>query len=233
MGLLALLVLVPLALFFHENRLANSIAGTAQGTALRSGMTVAEALHSRWFWQLGAGFLLVGAVVSALMVHLVPLIVGASVPRSLAVRIAGAFGVAVILGRLVTGWFVDHFHPPWVAAFFLAMPIAGCLVLVGEPGSTLAVVFAVACIGLAAGSEVDLVPYLAARYFGLKSYGRIYGWLFVIFYVGVGLGPLYLGYCFDRDGNYLFALTTVIPVLLAGVAFVATLGPSRKWEAIT
>ena len=80
---------------------------------------------------------------------------------------------------------------------------------------------------------MDLVPYLAARYFGLRSYGRIYGWLFVAFYVGVGLGPLYLGYCFDRDGNYLFALKTVIPVLLTGVVIVATLGHSRKWEITT
>jgi MFS family permease len=230
MGLFALIVLVPLTLFFYENRRGDSVDGTAHGALLRSGMSVAEALRSRWFWQLGAGFLLVGAVVSALMVHLVPLIIGAGVTRNIAVRVAGAFGFAVIFGRLLTGWLVDCFHPPWVAAFFLAMPVAGCLVLAGEPGSMLAVIFAVACIGLAAGSEVDLVPYLAARYFGLKSYGRIYGWLFVAFYIGVGLGPLYLGYCFDRDGNYLFALKTVIPVLLAGVTIVATLGNSRNWE---
>ncbi len=233
MGLFALLVLVPLALFFHENRPNDSIAATAQGNSLRSGMSLAQALRSRRFWQIGAGFLLVGAAVSALMVHLVPLIIGAGVTRNMAVRVAGAFGFAVIFGRLLTGWLVDRFHPPWVAAFFLAMPVAGCLVLAGEPGSMLAVVFAVASIGLAAGSEVDLVPYLAARYFGLRSYGRIYGWLFVAFYVGVGVGPLYLGYCFDRDGNYLFALKTVIPVLLTGVVIVATLGHSRKWEITT
>ncbi len=233
MGVFALAVLGPLALFFFENRQVDSIGGTPRDAALGTGMTVAEALRSRWFWQLGAGFLLVGAVVSALMVHLVPLIIGAGVTRNIAVRVAGAFGFAVIFGRLLTGWLVDRFHPPWVAAFFLAMPVAGCLVLAGKPESIPVVIFAVACIGLAAGSEVDLVPYLAARYFGLKSYGRIYGWLFVVFYIGVGLGPLYLGYCFDRDGNYLFALKTVIPVLLAGVAIVATLGHSRKWEAIT
>ncbi len=233
MGVFALAVLGPLTLFFFENRQVDSIGGTPRDAALSTGMTVAGALRSRWFWQLGAGFLLVGAVVSALMVHLVPLIIGAGITRNIAVRVAGAFGFAVIFGRLLTGWLVDRFHPPWVAAFFLAMPAAGCLVLAGEPGSTLAIVFAVACIGLAAGSEVDLVPYLAARYFGLRSYGRIYGWLFVAFYIGVGLGPLYLGYCFDRDGNYLLALKTVIPVLLVGVAIVATLGPSRKWEAIT
>ncbi len=139
MGLFALVVLVPLALFFYENRPSEAIAGTAQATSLRAGMTVEEALRSRWFWQLGAGFLLVGAVVSALMVHLVPLIIGAGVTRGIAVRIAGAFGIAVIFGRLLTGWLVDRFHPPWVAGFFLAMPAAGCLILVMEPGSTIAV----------------------------------------------------------------------------------------------
>jgi MFS family permease len=239
MGCFAALALVPVGLWFRENRAAApaASAGSAAsatvaakpgtpGSPSTTGYTVREALRTRWFWQIALAFVLIGGVVSALMVHLVPLMMDAGLGRTLAVRIAGVLGLSVIFGRLLTGWLVDRFHPPYVAAAFLVMPVFGCLLLTGETVTPLIVIGAIACIGLAAGSEVDLVPYLTARYFGLRAYGRIYSWMFIAFYAGVAVGPLLLGRIYDRDGHYDSGLLLAIPVLLAGVALVATLGPS-------
>jgi MFS family permease len=225
MGVFALITLVPLVLFFRENRDDGRHGGTVASTPrLQTGVTVKEAVRSRHFWQIGFSFLLIGGVVSALMVHLVPLIIDAGLGRGTAVRIAGVLGIAVIVGRMLTGYLVDRFHPPTVAAVFLFMPVFGCLLLIAGPESAGMIVLAVAFIGLAAGSEVDLVPYLTARYFGLKAYGRIYSWMFVAFYVGVGIGPLFLGWRYDLDGHYTRALEIVIPFLIVGVLAIATLG---------
>jgi predicted MFS family arabinose efflux permease len=218
----AALTLLPVGLFFRENR-----GRAAVPVALQSGATVAEALCTRRFWQLSFGFTLIGGVVSSLTVHLVPILIDVGLARGSAVRIAGVMGVAVIVGRLLTGFLVDRLPAALVAALFLAMPIGGCLLLIGGPVSTALAVAAVLCIGLAAGSEVDLLPYLTARYFGLHSYGRIYGLIFVAFYAGVGIGPLWLGHRFDVDGNYAEGLRIVVPVLATGAVAIGTLARTR------
>jgi predicted MFS family arabinose efflux permease len=230
MSAFAVLALIPIACFFHEKRQSDvGGAALAEGptAAAAPGLTLQQALGQRTFWQLGAAFFLIGGAVSALMVHLVQIIVAEGFARSVAVSIASVLGLAVIFGRLLTGFLVDRLHAPYVAAAFLIMPVLACLFLLGEQVNLAAVILAAACIGLAAGSEVDLVPFLTARFFGLKSYGRIYAWIFVAFYAGVGLGPPLLGRMFDRDGNYERGLIYIMPVLALGVLLVATLGSNR------
>lgn len=230
MAIAALLALIPVYFFFFENgRQANQTKAT-RAVALNSGFTVPEAFRSRRFWQFGFAFMLIGGVVSALVVHLVPLLTDAGMTRDLAVKMASALGVSVILGRVTTGYLVDRFHPPFVAATFLSAPIIGCLLLSGDPGSTWLVILAAMTVGIAAGSEVDLVPYLAARYFGLKSYGKLYGWIFVFFYAGVGVGPLFLGRMYDLYGSYDVALDVAIPTLALGVLAIATLGKPPQFN---
>lgn len=221
MGLFAALALIPVSLFFFEGSI---VAKSDAPAAPHSGVTVIEAIRGRHFWQIGFGFLLVGAVISALMVHLVPLITDAGIPRNIAVRTAGVLGMAVIFGRLLTGYLVDRIHPPYVAGLFLFMPVIGCLIVITGPVSAAVMVFVVLCIGLAAGSEVDLIPFLTARYFGLKSWGKIYGWMFAAFYTGVGFGPPFFGLMHDIYGSYDLAIMCAIPLLSLGVLAVATLG---------
>lgn len=224
MAFAALLALIPVYFFFFENGRQTHQTSVPPNVALHSGFAVREAFRSRRFWQFGFGFMLIGAVVSALIVHLVPLLTDAGMTRDLAIKMASILGVAVILGRVTTGYLVDRFHPPYVAGFFLSMPIVGCLLLSGEPGSVWLVILAAVTVGIAAGSEVDLVPFLTARYFGLKAYGKIYGWIFVFFYAGVGVGPLFLGRMYDLYGNYNIALDVAIPTLALGVLAIVTMG---------
>lgn len=230
MACAALLVLVPVSLFFFENGRKGAPTTTKPSQALKLGLDLPSALRTLRFWKLAAGFMLVGGAISSMTVHLVPLLTDAGMARDLAVRIAGILGVSVILGRVTTGYLVDRFHPPYVAAVFLVMPIFACALLASGPLSLTLVLVAAACIGLAAGSEVDLVPYLTARYFGLKAYGKIYGSIFVFFYAGVGVGPLFLGWMFDQNGNYTAALLVIIPVLALGAVSVASLGKPPVFE---
>ena len=190
-----------------------------------------EALRSFRFWQFAFAFTLIGGMISSLMVHLVPLLTDSGMDRSLAVRIAGLMGIAVIFGRVTTGFLVDRFHPPYVAAFFLAMPVIGCVLLSGDSPAFAFTIAAAVFVGLAAGSEVDLVPYLTARYFGLKAYGKLYGAVFVFFYAGVGIVPPIFGYIFDVNGNYDLALQFAIVALALGVVAIATLGQAPDFSS--
>ena len=86
MGCFAALALIPVAFCFREKRdppqadtvvdsttLADATAtATVAAPLTAQGYSVREALRTRWFWQIASAFVLIGAVVSALMVHLVP-----------------------------------------------------------------------------------------------------------------------------------------------------------------
>jgi len=97
----------------------------------------------------------------------------------------------------------------------LSAPAAACQILAAAGLSYHGAMLAIALIGMAAGAEYDLLAYLVARYFGMKSYGSIYGWLYSFFALGAGLGPVFFGANFDRTHDYQLSLN------LASVLFVA------------
>ena len=67
-------------------------------------------------------------------------------------------------------------------------------------------------IGFGYGAESATIPYLVSRYFGLRSFGEIYSYLFVTVPLGGAIGPVLMGAGFDRSGSYRVAL------LLCGLA---------------
>jgi hypothetical protein len=69
-------------------------------------------------------------------------------------------------------------------------------------------------IGFGYGAESATIPYLVGRYFGLRSFGEIYSYLFITVPLGGALGVSVMGAGFDRTGSYQLVL------LFCGVATV-------------
>jgi MFS family permease len=73
-------------------------------------------------------------------------------------------------------------------------------------GTATTLVFAGAfLVGLALGAEVDLLTYLVSRYFGLRSFGKLYSFAFGAFVLAGALGPLATGVLqvyVSNDGCY-------------------------------
>jgi len=95
---------------------------------------------------------------------------------------------------------------------------AGIFVLFAGATGT-AAYFAAALIGFGYGAESATIPYLVSRYFGLRSFGEIYSYLFITVPLGGALGPALMGLGFDRTGSYQLTLlacgvATVIAALL-------------------
>ena len=111
-------------------------------------------------------------------------------------------------------------------SYFLAVVI-GLLAALGSSDERLALLFA-AMLGLGFGAESDIMPYLAGRYFGLKAFGEIYGWLFGAFAFGAVLGPLLMGLVFNATGSYRLALLMLIPVTALGAGLMLPLGKRRS-----
>jgi MFS family permease len=79
-------------------------------------------------------------------------------------------------------------------------------------------------IGLATGAEGDLMPYLTARYFGLRHYGKTYGLLLGVFFLASGIAPFIVGRVFDVSGSYAPALLAASVLFVVGGASLLALG---------
>ncbi|MDH4550379.1 MULTISPECIES: MFS transporter [Pseudomonas] len=188
----------------------------------RIGMSVSQAIRSRSFWLIGSAFFLAALAINGCSVHFVPLLTDRGVPAAEAAQIASIIGIALIVGRVGAGYLLDYLFAPFVTVFFFIGPVVGILLLYsGATGTT--AMFCAALIGLGVGAEVDLIAYLIARYFGLRAFGEIYGYLFGLFCLGTAFGPLLMGVGQTLQGSYdsvllLFAGCMVLAcVLMLGV----------------
>jgi MFS family permease len=77
---------------------------------------------------------------------------------------------------------------------------------------------------LAIGAELDSVIYLATRYFGMRNYGALFGFIAALISAGTGIGPFAGGLVFDLTGSYTFFLMAVIPVAALSSLAAGTLG---------
>jgi MFS family permease len=110
-------------------------------------------------------------------------------------------GLAIIGGRILSGWCLDRFWGPYVAVAFFLIPMAGIGLLDSGLAGATPLLGATLC-GLGIGAEVDLMAFFVSRYFGLRDYAKIYGAMFAVFSFGVGVGPTISGISFDRFHTY-------------------------------
>lgn len=174
--------------------------GGAQQAAL-PGLATREVVRSRSFWLLAFVFTCIPVVANGIIFHLVALLTDAGVSSERAVAVFAAIGPSLIVGRLLCGYLLDRFHGPHVAVAFIALPALGVLALLASADPRVTFLGAM-LVGLGLGAEVDLIGYLQSRYFGLRAFGQVYGYLFAIFTVGAAAGPFAMGASYDLLGSY-------------------------------
>jgi hypothetical protein len=96
----------------------------------------------------------------------------------------------------------------------------------------------IAILGFGIGAESGIGPYFFSRYFGMRSFGTIYGCLVSLLAISSGIGPYLMGRSFDRFGSYSRGLEVAEIGLGVGIVLVFLLGPyvyavgSRKAETL-
>jgi len=225
-GIWAAFVLPLLLIFFHsasDQRRKQPIA-TAPAVSAQTGMTFAEGIRSPILYKLllAAGlfaFTAIGAVV-----HFVPILTDSGATPLSAAGIASLIGIFSIIGRLGTGFLLDKFPGHVVGGCAFLIPIIGCVLLLVDGTNPVSQAIAAAILGLTVGSEVDVIAYLAAKHFGLKNFGALYGVLQMALGLGTAFGPLAAGAVFDRYQSYapFLMLTTVLMAASAIALFTLT-----------
>jgi MFS family permease len=200
-GALPALVAMPLALRFLRAA-ALPVNATGPEAAPAAGLDFRQALRSWRFWWLAGALFLASGASTGMATNLVPLLIDRGFVAPLAARMAAAFGIAVIAGRILLGILVDRFWAPLLAFLFVAPAALATWYIASAPVGLGSALVLVALIGLATGAEGDLLAYLVTRYFGLRAYGRIFSAMFVGFIAAIGLAaPLY-GRSYDLHHSY-------------------------------
>jgi MFS family permease len=207
-----LIAWLPSFLLLFRDR---SAADQAAALHLAKGMSLGEAARTATFWQMGIAFFLVTFAMSGITIHIVAMMGDNGVPPDQAVKIAQLIGVSILVSRLLVGYLIDKIPAQPVAAACFAIPAIGCYLLM-DGGHGPAMV-AVILVGVALGAELDLIAFFSSRYFGMKNYGRIYGWQYVFYTLGAGLSPLAFGIAYDKLGSYdPVLIVSAIGLIVAG-----------------
>jgi predicted MFS family arabinose efflux permease len=179
-----------------------------------TGTDAMEALRSLVFARLFIASVLFTFTLIALVVHFIPILTNAGADRLAAASVASLIGISSVVGRLGTGYLLDHFRASRVGALIFLLPIIACALLLLAGANPLAQSAAAIVIGLTLGSEIDVIVYLTTKHFGLKNFGAIYGGLLTALSIGTAFGPLAAAAVFDHSGSY-------VPFLSMTIAFMA------------
>ena len=219
-GFVGLAVLValtlPIAFFFiREKPGTEPRKGKAQSVP---GVDFKEAARSRQFKLLVGIFMLLGVINTALIVYQIPMLIDAGVTPQRAAVVQATFGIFVIVGRLLTGLLIDYISAALVMCVLaLGGTIACVLYAYGVTGDV--VFLCAALLGMVLGAEFDVLSYLLKRYFGMRSFGKLYGVIFAVFQFGAGAGAAFLPIMRQASGSYRtgllsFSAATLVCALL-------------------
>jgi MFS family permease len=214
LGGLALLLGLPLSWRYIRER---GTVGRDSTPVSHSGMTWQQGLRSSAFWIVTAILFVSSISMNGAITHLSALLTDRGLTAGNAALCASVLGGSSLLGRIVVGWLLDRFFGPHVALVINLVTALG-IFLLAHATSFPAGCLAAALIGIGAGGEAAITPYLLTRYFGLRAFSTLYGLTWTFYAAAGAIGPVILGRAFDATGSYssLLILLAVALALAAG-----------------
>jgi predicted MFS family arabinose efflux permease len=224
LALLPLLVALPIGLLlFREPRVDQRPPELTVDGEL-PGVTLGEAVRGYRFWLIWASILCVAFAYGGVFVHLAQMLVGQGFTLTAAAGIVSTQGLAILAGRVGTGFLLDRFWAPLVTLPLLSAPAIACWLLAGDGLTAGLAVMSAVILGLATGAETDLIAFLAGRYFGMAHYGKIYGMLYLPFGLASSASPAVYGWVRDTTGDYDAMLYVAMGLFVGGAVMLLGLG---------
>jgi MFS family permease len=244
LGLIVLLIGFPIVYFFvretpqemglepdgRTRAESAALQNERQSDSVKQGLSRQEALRTKEFWMLMIIVFLFAMTLHGVQIHLAPLLRDNGMSAQAAAGAISAMGIATVVARISVGYLFDRFFAPFVAFVAFLFPLAGMLLLGTSDLLWLGVVCAV-FIGIGGGAESDFIAYLIGRYFGVKTFGEIYGYLFGVLMFGTAVGPYAIGLVRDVTGSYDAALWACLGGFLLICFMTTQFKPFPKWDA--
>ncbi|WP_260929625.1 MFS transporter [Novosphingobium sp. 9] len=187
-----------------------------------AGARFAEAMRSPLFWAIFAAVPIGGGALTGVFANTVTVLTTQGIPVAAATGIVTVFALVCVGLEPLAGHMLDGAGRPRRVALFYAGAICG-LLLLAHAHTVIPALVGAALTGIGLGTEFSVLPYLLARYFGLREMGAIAGIAYAGAMVSNAISPLLLNGAYDRFGFYapglyavagLMALALVIVLLL-------------------
>ncbi len=214
LGALALLLGLPLSWRYVRER---GLVHRESAPVSHSGMTWQQGLRSYVFWIIVAILFVSSISMNGAITQLSALLTDRGISPQDAALCASVLGGSSLLGRIGVGWLLDRFFAARVA-FLVNLSTAAGIFLLAHAKSFSAGCLAAALIGIGAGGEAAITPYLLTRYFGLRSFSTLYGLTWTFYAAAGAIGPVILGRAYDSTGSYVSLLVALAAVLSVAAA---------------
>lgn len=196
----------------------------AEGSNVVTGLSVSQAIRLPQFWIITGIITLGSGIFYSLALHFVSIVRIVEPDSGMAIMAASIIGIMMMVGRLLAGYAYDKLYPSWVTAGIFVCATAGALLLAtGMPGWW--IIAASILIGLASGAESDALAILVSRYFGLLSYGKIYGHIFCSILIAISIFPYIVALGYEHFGSYTEVLYIFAVLFGLSVILSFSLGP--------
>ncbi len=230
-GAMPLGIAFPIAWFcFHDLASPHEVrrpASTPEAPVERDGMNFARTLRDWRFWVIAVAFVPISFAVGGPIPHMENILLTHGFGTAAVAALVPFIGLSVIGGRVIGGWLIDRVWAPGVAFGLLSFPALSCWLLAQGTLDYRTALLCIGLIGFAAGVESDLMAFLVARYFGMRSYATIYGTLYGCYALGAGLAPLAFGAAYDQTHSYAGMLMFTGVVAIVAAAMLLSLGKYR------
>jgi MFS family permease len=224
LALLPLLIALPVGILLFREPLPEQRPPELTVDGALPGVTLRQAVTGYRFWLIWVSVLFVAFAYGGVFVHLAQMLMGHGFTLTAAAGVVSTQGLAILVGRIGTGYLLDRFWAPLVTLPLLSAPAIACWLLAGDGLTTGLAVMSAVILGLATGAETDLIAFLAGRYFGMAHYGKIYGMLYLPFGLASAVSPAVYGWVRDTTGNYDAMLYVAIGLFIAGAVMLLGLG---------
>jgi MFS family permease len=158
-----------------------------------------SATRSPLYWYILLCFAAPALFGGGYLLHLISIIRERGFSPAQAAQIQALVGFAIIAGRLVSGLAMDRLFAPYVAAGAFMITTLGTMLLLSSQAPLLCL--AALGIGLTIGAELDILAFTLSRYFGLASFGRLYGLAYSVMILAAGCSPVLIARL-SRAGDY-------------------------------
>jgi MFS family permease len=219
---------LPVATFFGENEQERLARQEVKSPAAKElpGLELSEAIRTWKYWGITIAFFLGFSATNGSLIHVIPMLTDRGIPLTAAVATMSFSGMALIGGRIISGYLLDKIFAPYIVVFFLFCPMVGLALLAAGVGGAGPLIGA-GLLGVGTGAEIDLVAFILTRYFGIKAFGALYGLLFTLAVFANAVGNNLLGWCYQLAHTYVPALLILEVFLVGAIVILARLGPYR------
>jgi MFS family permease len=214
---------MPLTLLFARTPREGQAheSGKAMRGEAAEGLTWKQALGSASFWMLALGVVALSLSENGALAHLAPMLSDHGLRAEQVAFTASLLGIASVTGRFVLGALLDFVKGSHIAVASLLAAGVGMLLL-AHARTFEAAAPAAFIAGLGGGCELDLIPYMLRRYFGLRSFSTLYGLVYSTYAVAGAAAPLVVGHAYDKTGSYIGIFNVFCAItLVASMAMLA------------